>query len=330
MPDSSTPAALEKRVTMTYQTAIPDDFVHPQYRDETFNKALAAYAARHRPGGPWVCAIPRSDIDPSSRARFDFASMATYKLGTKEDIVALMHVIGVGKGRVRLGYREVIPVAVGDLVFVNLREAGHWQEIEGVTTYWFTAEVAMARIYRTAKPITPPPPGPERDAWHDELFWNLRDVLNDYVVMGREPEAERLMRNGPDSLIHLTDRAFTDGLQSDDARDNRFPIVYRRVLGAGPGRVMRRESDLGVIDREETIPECVPGDMVTYSKSVRAAAFVFQGMPLEVMHCASTLDIESHGKPRLLVHESVPQPIPWDLPNDEDEEDPDPPPAPTE
>lgn len=320
---------------MTYQTAIPDEFVTPQYRDDKFIEALAAYSAKHRPGAQWIVAIPRPDLDPTSRTRFDFGSHVEYRIDAKADQVAVMHVIGVGRGRVRLGYREVIPVSVGDLVLVNLREAGHWQYIEGQLTYWFTADVAAVRMYRTDKPVTPPlgdtAMGTERErraAWDDALFWNIRDVLNDYVLLGRDPEAERYMRLGPETLLHIPGTKQTDGTRSDNARDDRFPIVYRRVLGAGPGRALRKEGELGLVEREETRPECSPGDMLTYAKTLKASTFTFQGSPLELIHCASTLDIQLSevsrnvlGAERCLVHESVPQPIPWDVPKDMDPEE---------
>jgi hypothetical protein len=314
---------------VSYQTAIPDDFKPPQYRDEKFEKQLALYQAKHRPQGPWVVAIPRPELDPSSRVQYDMGAAITYELG-KVDQVAVMHVIGVAKGRVRLGYREQIPVAVGDLVLVNLREAGHWVYIGGVLTYWFTADVAMMRMYRTDKPLEPPRDKEARLVWNAALFWNVKDVLNDYVLLGRDPKAERYMRNGPETLLHIPGNAQTDGTRSDNMRDNRFPIVYRRVLGVGPGRVMRRESDLGIIEREETKSEAQPGDMMCYAKTVRAAAFTFQGMPLEVIHCASTLDIELGNATAMAiqaqgceVHESCATPIPWDVESeiDADEED---------
>lgn len=324
-----------------YETAIPADFVPPQYRDEKFTDALERYSRKHRPGAQWIVAIPRGDLDPSSRVRWGMGDMVDYRLSAKADQVAVMHVIGVGRGRVRLGYREQIPVDVGDLVLINMREAGHWQVIEGILTYWFTGEIAMVRMYRTDKPEAFPPClfGAEglavaetvdaykarRAAWEDQLFWNIKDVLNDYVVLGRDPNAERYMMRGPETLLHLSEYTQTDGTRSDDSRDNRFPIVYRRVLGAGPGRVFRRESDLGLIEREETKPEVQPGDMLTYPKTIRAATFLFQGMPLEVIHCPTTMDI-MHGSATALatgaqktgVHEQVPTPIQWDEPNDEE------------
>lgn len=323
---------------MTYQTAIPDDFVPLQYRDEKFEQALEAYrGGGHSPGAQWVVAIPRSDLDPSSRVRWGMGDMVDYRLSAKADQVAVMHVIGVGKGRVRLGYREQIPVSVGDLVLINMREAGHWQVIEGVLTYWFTGEIAMLRMYRTDKPIEAPVPftgesdesyKATRDAWQDAVFWNIKDVLNDYVVLGRDPKAERRMMRGPDSLIHMTDATMGDGTKSDDARDNRFPIVYRRVLGAGPGRTFRRESDLGLVEREETKPEAQPGDMLTYPRTIKAATFTFQGMPLEVIHCATTMDVQhcnatalAIGSERTVVHPEVPTPIPWDVENEIDDEE---------
>lgn len=318
-----------------YETAIPADFAPPQYRDKTFNDALERYSRRHRPGAQWVVAIPRADLDPSSRVRWGMGNMVDYRLSAKADQVAVMHVIGVGRGRVRLGYREQIPVDVGDLVLINMREAGHWQVIEGILTYWFTGEIAMVRMYRTDKPETFPafdelPLKQEaykqaRAAWEDTLFWNIKDVLNDYVVLGRDPNAERYMMRGPETLLQLSDYTQTDGTRSDDSRDNRFPIVYRRVLGAGPGRTFRRESDLGLIEREETKPEVQPGNMLTYPRSIKAASFMFQGMALEIIHCPTTMDI-MHGSATALatgaektgVHEQVPTPIPWDLESDID------------
>lgn len=318
---------------MPYQTTIPDGFKPPQFRDDKFYEALALYSAKHKPGAQWVVSIPRPDLDPSSRIRFDFGAHVTYALDAKVDQVSVQHVIGVGRGRVRLGYREIMPVNVGDLVLVNLREAGHWQYIEGMLTYWWTGDVAMARMYRTTKTITPPATDlmEECDArrvraeWEDELFWNIAEPLNDYVLLGRDPEAERYMFRGPETMIVAPGSTMTDGHRSDSARDNRFPIVYRRVLGAGPGRAFRRESDLGLVEREETIPEVRPGDMLTYSKTLKAATFTFQGMPLEIIHCASTMNIELCEASRRAinaeccgVHDSVPQPIPWDVPQEAD------------
>jgi hypothetical protein len=290
---------------MSYQTDIPDDFVPRQFYDDHFARALEAYrSGGHRATGPWLCAIPRPDLDPSSRVHFEFAEQ-NYDIKTKTDKVAVMHIMSVGPGRVRLGYREVMPVSVGDLVLLNLREAG------------FTGDAAMARIYRTAKPLTPPLDKDDRLKWQDELFWNIRDVLNDYVILGQDPNAERLYRNGPDTRVYLPDAAHVDGMRSDAGRDNRFPVVYRRVLGVGPGRVFRRESDLGIIEREETKSEAQPGDMMCYSKTVRAAAFMFQGMPLEIIHAASCLDLKASDGTNVEVHESLSKPIPWDVPTEE-------------
>lgn len=300
---------------MGYQTSIPDGFVPGQFKDETFYKALEAYTGgrlKHRPSGPWVVAIPRPELDPSSRVRYDLNAGVNYDIKAKTDKVAVMHVIGVGPGRVRLGYREKMPVAVGDLILINLREAGHWQWIEGLLTYWFTGDVCMVRMYRTAKPLTPPAPGPDRSAWEDELFWNIKDVLNDYVLLGRDPNAETKMRNGEGTLIELPGSALTDGTRSDDSRDSRFPIVYRRVLGAGPGRAYRREIEDGFPEYVHNSSEAEPGDMMTYSRNVRAALFTFQGMPLEVLHAASILDIGKEDSPRLLLDQTCSTTIPWD------------------
>lgn len=314
---------------MPYQTSIPDDFVPPQYIDQKFKDTKAAWDAEGLgTQGPWIVALPRPDLHPASKARVDFTDMVKYPINAKVNVVAALHVIAKGRGRVRLGYREIIPVDVGDLVLVNLREAGHWVNLHGTEFYMFTGDVAIGRIYRTAKTVTPPLDPAERDRWSEELYWNLKDVLNDYVLCGRDPAAERAMMSGPEKLIWgATDARMTDGLPSDDMRDNRFPSVYRRVFGAGPGRVMRRESDLGIIEREETVSEAQPGDMIVFSKSVAAADFVFQGMPLQAIHCSSTLVIKHSAKTRdatgaeqTIVHESVPQPIPWVDPDDTEED----------
>lgn len=302
-----------------YQSPIPDGFVSPQFKDEAFHAAHELYSRRHRPGGQWVCAIPRPELDPSSRVRYDMAAGTSYDIKAKTDQVAVMHVIGVGQGRVRLGFRESVPVQVGDLVLINLREAGHWMYIEGLLTYWFTADVAMLRMYRTTKPLTAPPPGPEREAWHDALFWNIKDVLNDYVVLGRDPGAETRYRSGEETLIELPGTALADGTRSDDSRDSRFPIVYRRVLGAGPGRAWRREVD-GLPDYVHSAPEVQPGDMMTSTTAVRAATFTFQGMPLQVIHGASTLDIMG-AQCSNYVDESVPQAVPWDVESEIDDQE---------
>jgi hypothetical protein len=311
-----------------------------QYRDERFERALAGLRQQtrlKRAAGPWVLALPRGDLDPSSR------TIATghveYKINAKENQVAVMHVLSVGPGRVRLGYREHIPVQPGDLCLVNLREAGHWMSLGmsyGVETcYLFTGDVPFARMYRTSKPADAPPAGTqERADWNEQWFWNIRDVLSDYVILGRDPENEKFMRNGPGTLLHVPGTAQTDGTRSDNSRDSRFPIVYRRVLGVGPGKWLTRESDLGVVEREETKSEARPGDMMAMCKTVQAAAFTFQGAPLEVIHAASVLIAETHFEPgsavglpsHVEVHESVPQPLTWDEPSDDAEDDPDPPP----
>lgn len=314
---------------MPYQTSIPDGFVPAQYIDDKWKAAKATFDEAPRLGtqGPWVVALPRPDLDPSSRARIDMTDMVKYPINAKVDVVAVLHVIAKGRGRVRLGYREVIPVEVGDLVLVNLREAGHWVNLRGTEFYTFTGDVAIARIYRTTKPVTPPLDPEARAIWHDELYWNLKDVLNDYVLCGRDPKAEHAMMRGPERLIVPPASSMTDGVRSDDMRDNRFPMLYRRVFGAGPGRTMRRESDLGVVEREETVSEAQPGDMICFTKSVAAASFTFQGMPLQALHCASELIIEHSsetrertGAERTIVHETVPQPIPWVDPNDTPED----------
>lgn len=319
-----------------------------QYRDGRFCKLLEGLRTlQHwrRAAGPWILALPREDLDPSSRMRFDASSHVEYKINAKVNQVAAMHVLSVGPGRVRLGYREHIPVKPGDLCLVNLREAGHWISLGfpwGMETlYLFTADVPFARFYRTNKPIHGPVQGEygpaesdeqfkaRREAWHDQLFWNIRDVLGDYVLLGRDPKAETAMRNGPGTLLHIPGTTQTDGVASDNMRDNRFPIIYRRVLGVGPGRSMTRESDLGIVEREETKSEAQPGDMMAMCKSVQAAGFMFQGMPLEVIHAASVLVYD--GPPSsdwqgerestpVEVHESVPQPIPWDEPGDGEDE----------
>lgn len=319
---------------MPYQTSIPDDFVAPQYRDDTFEKALHTYKdAGNRAAGPWICALPRPDLDPSSRVRYDLAAGINYDIKAKTDQVAVMHVLSVGKGRVRLGHREVIPVAEGDLVLVNLREAGHWVYVEGVCCYFFTGDVAMARMYRTHKSEHPPlfmenehveSYRERRARWEDELFWNIRDVLNDYVILGRDPEAERLMRNGAGTLVEIPGTAMTDGTRSDDARDNRFPVVYRRVLGAGPGRAFRRESDLGMPEWAHSVPEVEPGDMLCFSKNVRAANLEFQGMRLDVIHAASVINAKQPHRapaPNLSIQESCAAELPWDHESETDAEE---------
>jgi hypothetical protein len=314
-----------------------------QYIDERFRKALDGLRQDRRfkrAAGPWIMALPRGDLDPSSKTME--TSHVDYKINAKVNQVAVMHVLSVGPGRVRMGWREHIPVVPGDLCLVNLREAGHWMSLGmsyGVeTVYLFTGDVPFATMYRTDKPAEAPQHGtPEREAWNDALFWNIQDVLSDYVILGRDPEEERKMRNGPKTRLHLTDQSQTDGVRSDSARDDRFPIVYRRVLGVGPGRWMTRENDLGMVEREETKSEANPGDMMALCKTVQAAGFTFQGMPLEVIHAASTLIFEgadptplidgpgSSGE-RLEVHESVAKPLTWDEPSEDTEEDPEPPP----
>lgn len=312
---------------MTYQTQIPDDFKAPQFLDEKFQRAHETYTkAGHRPGAPWIVALARPELDPSSRVHFSLGTQADYEIGTKTDRVAMMHVIAAGRGRVRLGYREQVPVQSGDMVLVNLREAGHWASVEGLTLYYFTADVAMARVYRTTKTLTPPEGAEARLAWYDELYWNLRDVLNDYVVLGRDPNAERLYRVGEGKKILLTDESFADGTRSDDTRgktgrlQNRFPVVYRRVLGAGPGKAFRREDDLGFPEYVHSRSEAEPGDMMAYCKTVRAAEFEFQGMPLEIIHASSILDYQEGRQPRLEVHETCGTPIPFDELNEPEAE----------
>jgi hypothetical protein len=324
-----------------------NELADKQYRDARFCKVLEGLSTLHRmrrAAGPWVLALPREDLDPMSKARFDASAHVSYAINKKVDQVAAMHVLSVGPGRVRLGYREHIPVKPGDLVLVNLREAGHWISLGfpwGVETlYLFTGDVPFARMYRTSKPVDAPrqgDSGPEddaqfkarREAWSDQMFWNIRNVLGDYVLLGRDPQAEKEMRNGEGTLLHLTEASQADGVRSDNQRDNRFPIVYRRVLGVGPGRWLTRESDLGIVEREETKSEAQPGDMMAMCRTVRAASFMFQGMPLEAIHAASVLvyDGPSSSDWRgvapstpVEVHESVPQPIPWDEPSDEDDQ----------
>lgn len=312
-----------------YETSIPDAFEPPQFRDEKFNEALATLkAAGISAKGPNVLALARPELDPSSRVHYSLGTGSHYEVKAKTDKVAMMHVVSVGRGRVRLGFREHIPVSEGDMILVNLREAGHWLFLEGILFYTFTGDVAMASVYRTTKPLTPPPAEDReaRAAWHDELFWNLHKPLNDYVVLGRDPKAEIEMRNGPNKLIEPTEQSMSDGTRSDDGRDSRFQIVYRRVLGAGPGRRWRREID-GLPDYEFSAPEVVPGDMMSFTTAVRAADFVFQGMPLQIAHAGSVLvgKLPPHvtrvtGAENIAMHESCAKPIPWDV---ETELDPD-------
>jgi hypothetical protein len=322
-----------------------------QFRDDKFNEALASL--RYKTAGPWILAMPRSDLDPTSKARFGFSDMAAYKLNAKDNVVAVMHVMAKGPGRVRLGYREHIPVEVGDLVLVNLREAGHWITLDGRDFYLFTGDVPFARVVRTSKPETAPQQYEgERDdayrerrlAWADEWFWNISDVLSDYVLLGHDPVAARQMMQGPETLIERTQKHLGDGVRSDDGRENRFPIVYRRVMGVGPGKWLTRESDLGIVEREETKSEARPGHMLAMSKTLAAAAFTFQGAPFEVIHAASVLVIETSEKVhyavpggtrseplQVEVDGSVAKPLSWVDPDDtEAEEDPDPPPEKTE
>lgn len=309
---------------MTYQTKIPDDFVAPQFLDEKFLDARERYTkAGHRPGAPWVLALPRPELDPSSRVHFSLGTHADYEIGSKVDRVAMMHVVATGTGRVRLGFREQVPVQSGDMVLVNLREAGHWASIEGMTLYGFTHDVAMARVYRTTKTLTAPEDQDERAAWRDEVYWNLRDVLNDFVVLGRDPNAERLYRVGDgEKRILLTDESYADGTRSDDTRGrtgrlaNRFPIVYRRVLGAGPGRIYRKECELGFPDYVVNRSEAEPGDMMAFCKTVKAAEFMFQGMPLEITRAASIFDFQRGRDPRIEIHESCGNEIPFDKPSE--------------
>lgn len=310
---------------MSYQTQIPDTFRPPPFVDQRYLEALDAYrSGGHRACGPNIIALARPELDPSSRVHYSLGTGANYELKAKTDKVALMHVISVGPGRVRLGFREQMPVVAGDMVLVNLREAGHWVFIEGALFYTFTGDVAMAKIYRTDKPEAAPEFAENehiesyrdrRKFWQDELFWNLHEVLNDYVVLGRDPNAEQAYRRGPNKLIEMTQTSLADGTRSDDERDSRFNVVYRRVLGAGPGRVWRREVD-GLPDYEHSAPEVSPGDMMMYTKAVRAAELTFQGMPLEIIHAASALDRKAADGSKLSMHESVAQPIPWDVPKE--------------
>lgn len=317
---------------MSYQTTIPDDFKPPQFLDDTFKRALAAYqGGGNSAKGPWICALGRPELDPSSRTNFNFAAGINYDIKAKTDKVAMMHVISVGRGRVRLGHREVIPVSVGDMVLINLREAGHWIWIEGICFYFFTGDVAMAKVYRTTKTLTPPPwiDGDDtaqltRRAWQEELYWNIAEPLNDYVILGRDTNAERVMRNGEGTRVELTDQSMSDGTRSDDSRDNRFPIVYRRVFGAGPGRKFRREDELGFPEFVHSVPEVEPGDMLAMSKNVRAASCQFQGMPLEFIHAASVINgkvppaqREATGAETLSFHETCTTTIPWDVEREE-------------
>jgi hypothetical protein len=300
----------------------------PHYTDETFEKVQAKL--RHRTTGPWILALPRPDLDPTSKDPSVSTDHVKYEINAKVDQVAVMHVLAKGPGRVRLGFREHIPVEVGDVVLVNLREAGHWLSLEGETLYTFTGDVPFARMYPTGKPRTPPLQAdylaPEdfkaaREAWADAWAWNIQDVLSDYVLLGRDPEAERQMRLGPTTLLHIPGNAMTDGTRSDNARDNRFPIVYRRILGVGPGKWMTRESDLGVVDREEARCEGRPGDMMAMCKTVKAAGFTFQGAPFEVIHAASCMIIDDpQAIAPTVVHVSCGNEIPFALPNDEEEE----------
>lgn len=313
---------------MTYQTNIPDDFQAPQYLDERWVEADAALG-NYRAGGPWIVALARPELDPSSRVHFRLHD-ADYKIGEKKDRVAMMQAVRVGAGRVRCGHREVPQVAPGDMVLVNLREAGHWIVLRGTAFYLFTNDVAMARVYRTDKPVEPPLPSGDpvldrqaRGQWQDALFWNIRDVLNDYVVLARDPNAEKLMRSGDGHRIITPDTVLSDGARSDNLRDNRFPVVYRRVLGAGPGRSYRREED-GVADWVHSAPEVSPGDMMALSKNVRSADFTFQGMPLEIIHANSVLVYED-GDLVAAVDESLPTPIKFDVPAPDEDEEPAPP-----
>lgn len=302
---------------MGYETKIPDGWVPPQFIDEKFQKAREAIG-RKRAAGPHVWALARPELDPSSRVHYELGTGANYDIKAKTDQVAMMHVLSAGPGRMRLGYREHVSVAPGDMVLVNLREAGHWMYVGGVLIYTFTSDVAMAKVYRTDKPLTAPEDREARDLWRDELFWNLREVLNDYVVLGRDPRAEAEFRGGSgERLIEFTDASLADGTRSDDARDSRFPIVYRRVLGAGPGRRWRREFD-GLPDYEHSLPEVQPGDVMAYTKSVKAAELTFQGAPLEIIHSASVLGFEDNS---LVAHQSCAKPIPWDVEKETDAEE---------
>jgi hypothetical protein len=316
---------------LSYQTSIPDDFVPPQYIDERFTASLATYSANgHRPGDPWVVAIPRPDLDPASRVRYDMSVHTEYDIKAKTDKVAVLQVLAAGRGRVRLGWREQVPVTTGDLVLVNLREAGHWIYIRGMLCYYFTAEVAMARMYRTTKPRVVDLAGATdaelraaREVWEDQLFWNIKDILNDYMLLGRDPKAETEYRNGPETRIELTQSALGDGMPSDNSRDNRFPIVYRRVLGVGPGRGFRREDDLGFPEYVHSRSEAVPGDMLAYCRTVRAAEMTFQGSPIEFIHASSLLDLSASRGRRVEMHQSCASAVPWDVPSevDSDEDD---------
>lgn len=262
-----------------------DRWAIEEKKSEEFRKVIAPYRAV----GSLIICRPRPDLDPSSRTIP--TSNVKYTVGEKEKKLGIMEVMKVGPGRVRLGYREPVDVQEGDLVMISLMTAAHWLVFGGLTYYCFTNEAACAKMHRTDKSLTPPPPGPERDLWNEQDFWKI-ETLQDFVLLAEDNEAFKQMyfKYGGASKLILDDTSFADGYESDSKGLRKFPIAYRRILQTGPGKYLKA-IDYGIDLAMMEVQKCdAPiGASAVMTTATQVMQFKFQGRELSFIRSAQML-----------------------------------------
>jgi hypothetical protein len=239
------------------------------------------------PQGSLVVARPRPELDPGTVGITGEAAV-TYAIGQRIDRMGVFEVLHAGPGECRLGYRERMAVGRGDVVMVSMLTASHWVKIDGETLYIFKNEHAALRLHGDTA---------ERVIHHEILgdstvrAWSAEprlEVLQDFVLLGDDPDG--MQRLTGRRWIGLTGRELSDGIRGDESKDNRFPIAYRRVLDAGPGKAMVSAVDaLKLIERTENRFDGPPGCLAAITTTTQVSRFRFCGRDLTLVRANQPL-----------------------------------------
>lgn len=216
-----------------------------------------------------IVGVSREKLDPSStNLHTDFTSYYSMSGHEKAQRLGVFEVVKASAGYLRMGIYEEIPLKPGDLIAVSLDSINHWDLLDGETCAVLNWESVMGILHPTRLLMNS----------HPLTF----ECVRDYALLSEDPEAMRraVLRDKGSSGLVLDGVALKDGIKGDTEKQNRFPILYSRLLSKGPGIRYPSVHDEGItFDVVRNTCDADIGSLVTYVSTFAAARFTWFGEP---------------------------------------------------
>lgn len=234
-------------------------------------------------GSKIFCEI-REDLDQSSSGGI-ITDFVDYKLTGNNNRMGVYKALRVGPGKVVAGYQEKVDVIDGDLLLVNVRDVDNYVLIGGKTYALLEYYNVMGKLVPRPKPAFVTDDMPENlKALYRKVQYDIVPLQN-FVLVEQDDDLMQRYVLKRDSTLVLEGVALSDGIRSDNERDNRFPTQYVRVVSAGPGKIIPKiDGTTGITEITVDYPDVEKDQIVSVVTTTAQCRFTFHGKKLGFYH----------------------------------------------